>query len=556
MKRPLVVVFAGMALLLSLGSGLPGIASPAVHSPSLQAVLPTFVDLPAGAVETYPSSGIYKAPISQPMQAAVGAQSQKNWDEYHIAKESNLGLPLGSIYLKAQNGKYVELAIYERAAFTVFQGEPARQILSAVLSLGRIQITESEFVQLPEKTKLTFRKLPIAGEGGLVTPELETMEKVLTADMSKAADFDWTMADKMLLIDGTLAPSNSKLSVQPLQLGQPDASTGHRVPEVVAAGLNRMFGDKLLENAGLPLGPAVWVQARISGVIQPVVVQVFERMIVTYNPENDEANRVQIGLGGQIEYSGLTKAEEPPTPVATLSPTPTRGVELWPSENGAWYKIEGLDIPEMPGVYLNVPLRGGNKAIFGDQKTGPQRVWTGFLQSVAVQAPVQNNSDGTQPVLDTPEKVQEQLKRYGSMTYSIPIASGRLDDPYGGHSHIVAKQVSYDVKQGLQIYFGKYIAPETTAIAGGGTGVYTSVGAGVFIDYLPLETSARVNALSLYQMNAIVAWLNNTKDPSYDLYDVVRLSTFPDQPKPIDHTLYFEYTGPDSYETDLYVAAP
>src|SRR5450759_3226613 len=92
-----------------------------------QTVLPTFVDLPAGVTETYPGSGLYKAGISDGMAAAIVQQTQENYDKYGIAKESNLGLPLGSVYVKAANGRYVELALYERAAFTVFNGQPARQ---------------------------------------------------------------------------------------------------------------------------------------------------------------------------------------------------------------------------------------------------------------------------------------------------------------------------------------------------------------------------------------------------------------------------------------------
>jgi hypothetical protein len=318
-----LVVVIGLLVLGLLGAPSWRASADAIVSTLQQgANLPTFVDLPQGATATYPGSGIYKAPISQAMSDAIERQTQENWDTFKIAKESNLGLPLGSFYLRAGNGRYVELAIYERAAFTVFRGQPARQILSSVLSSGRVQIEITEFVQLFESVKLAFRKLPVAGEGGLDTPAVETMDKLLTADKAKAVDGSWSTADKFLNVDGTLASIDPKLGVQPLALAQPNATTGHRVPEVIAAGLRTMFGEKVLENVGLPLGAAVWIQAKINGVLKPVVVQVFERMIITYNPQNDEANRVQVGLGGQIVHSGLDKAAAPPTLTPVVTPTP------------------------------------------------------------------------------------------------------------------------------------------------------------------------------------------------------------------------------------------
>jgi hypothetical protein len=338
--RLATLLFSGLAafLFVALPSALGSATSTAatarvlspVHSPARASdyqpeTLPTFVDLPQGATETYPGSGMFKASISQSMAAAIDVQTQENWNKYRIAKESNLGLPLGSLYLKAPNGKYVELAVYERAAFTVFRGKPARQIVSAVLSSGRIQVEMAEFVQLPESTVRAFLKLPIAGEGGAETPSVEAMDRLLTADGAKAVDAGWSMADKMLNADGTLSVPDPKLNITPLTLRQPDATTGHRVPEAMGTGLQKLFGEKLLENAGLPLGPAVWVQARINGAVKPVVVQVFERMIVTYNPSNDENNRVQVGLGGQIVHNGLSTSNAPAgtPPIATIVATST-----------------------------------------------------------------------------------------------------------------------------------------------------------------------------------------------------------------------------------------
>lgn len=331
MLRPSTVIRAGFVLFLAvivvaLAQYQPTPTAGTVYAS--QSDLATFVDKPSDATETYAGSGIYKrATISPEIEAAVKAQSQEDWEKYHIAKESNLGLPLGSVFLQAANGKYVELALYERAAFTVFEGKPARQILSTIIFEGRVQVTEDEFISVPSYLRSTFASLPIAGEGGdQSTPLVGTVAKLLSTDKAKAVDAGWSKADQLFRWDGTFVAPDSSLKTEPLLLGQPDATTGHKVPDVISAGLTRLFSEKVVENAGLPLSPAVWMLAQVKGAQTVVCVQVFQRAIVTYNPANDESNRVQVGLGGGIVQGGLgsnlgpTATPLPSTPAATPKP--------------------------------------------------------------------------------------------------------------------------------------------------------------------------------------------------------------------------------------------
>ncbi len=53
---------------------------------------------------------------------------------------------------------------------------------------------------------------------------------------------------------------------------------------------------------GLPITPAVWVNTRVGGTEQPVLFQVFERRVLTYNPANQRAFRVEMGNVGQHYY--------------------------------------------------------------------------------------------------------------------------------------------------------------------------------------------------------------------------------------------------------------
>ena len=53
---------------------------------------------------------------------------------------------------------------------------------------------------------------------------------------------------------------------------------------------------------GLPVTGAYWVKVKVGGVERPILFQVFERRVLTYNPANEAAFRVEMGNVGQHYY--------------------------------------------------------------------------------------------------------------------------------------------------------------------------------------------------------------------------------------------------------------
>jgi hypothetical protein len=53
---------------------------------------------------------------------------------------------------------------------------------------------------------------------------------------------------------------------------------------------------------GLPVSGAYWVKTKVGGKEMPVLFQVFERRVLTYNPANPPAFRVEMGNVGQHYY--------------------------------------------------------------------------------------------------------------------------------------------------------------------------------------------------------------------------------------------------------------
>ncbi len=84
-----------------------------------------------------------------------------------------------------------------------------------------------------------------------------------------------------------------------------EAATGHNWADVFwlfANAPDRPAGFDWLYTLGYPITEPVWVQARINGKTQPVLVQLFERRTLTYNPANPTALRVEMGNVGRHYY--------------------------------------------------------------------------------------------------------------------------------------------------------------------------------------------------------------------------------------------------------------
>ncbi len=95
---------------------------------------------------------------------------------------------------------------------------------------------------------------------------------------------------------------------------------------------------------GMPVTPAVWVHTRINGTEQTVLFQVFERRVLTYNPANPPAFRVEMGNVGQHYYAWRYTPTETREWIYDDKPTPEVS---YPSAPDARYYLE-LEWREVP----------------------------------------------------------------------------------------------------------------------------------------------------------------------------------------------------------------
>lgn len=77
---------------------------------------------------------------------------------------------------------------------------------------------------------------------------------------------------------------------------------------------------------GFPISEAYWGRVLVDGVSKPVLIQVFQRRVLTYNPANPDGWKVEAGNVGQHyytwRYSQITNPSPSPPPSASPSPSP------------------------------------------------------------------------------------------------------------------------------------------------------------------------------------------------------------------------------------------
>lgn len=144
---------------------------------------------------------------------------------------------------------------------------------------------------------------------------------------------------------GAVKEDASKAHVAEAKIAYFEKATGHNVPKVfldyltstgaVRSGVgtaNKTLLDPWVVAMGLPISDAYWSNVKIGGKNQEVLIQAFERRVLTYAPDQPAPWRVQMGNIGQHYYQ-------------------------WRYSNGAAPQKQDSAKPSLP-AYLSIPSLG------------------------------------------------------------------------------------------------------------------------------------------------------------------------------------------------------
>ncbi len=134
---------------------------------------------------------------------------------------------------------------------------------------------------------------------------------ITNGDQNRAVDLTGQSLKAGLGTDGTVV--NLSAPPETLRLSNYISETGHNIPKVFydyMTGQGTIFDNGYKEGTlrnwvfsmGYPLSEAYWVKARVNGQEKDVLVQVFERRVLTYTPSNPVEWRVEMANVGQHYY--------------------------------------------------------------------------------------------------------------------------------------------------------------------------------------------------------------------------------------------------------------
>ncbi len=206
----------------------------------------------------------------------------------------------------------------------VTAGLLVREMVSGMLQLGDTQMEP-----------YAPAGVPVAGDPlNNPCPTYATLAKVasITPTANSAPDRTGTAIDGALKTDGTIIPVAGV--ADPTTYGYYVPETKHNIAAPFWAFLNQqgtvIGGDGKLTKAklfdppffavGLPITEPFWTKAIVGGKARDVLLQAFERRVLTYTPANSDGFKVEMGnVGAAYARWRYGPAAEPP-PVTTIEP--------------------------------------------------------------------------------------------------------------------------------------------------------------------------------------------------------------------------------------------
>ena len=185
-------------------------------------------------------------------------------------------------------------------------------LLTVELMSGKIQTGATTF------DDSTPANINMTGDNGdILAPSYAAMARVSNAGIDhRAADRTGKGTVGTLNNVAFVQNDNSKGNIAEGKIAYYEKITGHNIPTVFWDFLNSkgtistgggQFGNAQLSDpwfyaSGYPISEAYWVKATIGGKVKEVLLQAFERRVLTYVADNPEGYKVEVGNIGQHYY--------------------------------------------------------------------------------------------------------------------------------------------------------------------------------------------------------------------------------------------------------------
>jgi hypothetical protein len=173
---------------------------------------------------------------------------------------------------------------------------------------GRLQVGDTAYEPYAPADQ------PVAGDPAAVNPNAPTYRSfrsvAFPVNAARAPDRTGQVVTDVLQKDGSVV-QNAALAAYNVSLAYYDEQLGHNIPQVFTdyfAQQGIIYVDGAYTNGqiidwlfvmGLPVSEPYWATVRVGGTEKDVLVQAFQRRVITYTPANDPEWRVEMGNVGQ-----------------------------------------------------------------------------------------------------------------------------------------------------------------------------------------------------------------------------------------------------------------
>jgi Purple acid Phosphatase, N-terminal domain len=196
------------------------------------------------------------------------------------------------------------------AAGTVTNG-----LLATELITGKEQVGDTAFLTLQPAA------IPVAGDPDNIGPTYASINANATTLLANTPSAAGSPTTRMLSGTGTLGTYTGQYASDPQgAIAAYDTDTQHNVPAAFSA-----FRTKAgLLTIGFAISEPFWSNVKVAGVQKDVLVQAFQRRVLTYTPTNDDPFKVEFGNIGRHYYTWRYQSPQTQiTPTASVTTTPT-----------------------------------------------------------------------------------------------------------------------------------------------------------------------------------------------------------------------------------------
>jgi hypothetical protein len=174
--------------------------------------------------------------------------------------------------------------------FVVVPGALAKELVTGQIATGATQSQARPPADVP-----------VAGDlGDINAPTYVTFNKLgVGTDAGKAQDSTGNPVDATLARDGTTGKNADLGALAKFAAFVPE--TGHNIPDVFLNYFKAQPWDWIYI-AGYPISEPYWAKVQVAGQPHDVLMQVFERRTITYDPSAPDGFKVQFGNVGRHYY--------------------------------------------------------------------------------------------------------------------------------------------------------------------------------------------------------------------------------------------------------------